>query len=167
MSRQERERERLEKAAEREESDVTLRRTAPERMEGPVTTEEMRTMFGRERYAYERTWRATAGGILSIIAGAWNLLIGIGAVLGTAFLTDILDTVTGGAAIGVGLGTGLIILGLISIIGGIFALVRRVWVFALVGAIAAVFPSPLVFPMLLGVLALIFVAIAHPEFRQT
>jgi hypothetical protein len=54
-----------------------------------------------------------------------------------------------------------IILGIVSIVGGAFALRRKTWAMALAGAICA-----LMWPMsLLGILAIVFVAISKQEFK--
>jgi hypothetical protein len=103
----------------------------------------------------ERTWKPTTAGILTIIGG----IIGIasGAIvmgLGTAFMWGI-----PGLELLAGIGSGLLALGIIALIGGIFALRRKVWGFALTGAIFACFP---IIP--LGVLAIIFVAMGKNEF---
>ena len=77
-------------------------------------------------------------------------------------------------AVGVGFGAGiigmgwlsvifapLIIFGIIAIVGGIYALQRRVWGMALAGSIFA-----LIGPwFILGILAIIFVALGKGEFK--
>ena len=57
------------------------------------------------------------------------------------------------------LGVPTIILGVVALIGGIFALRRKVWVMAVIGAIFAIPCMPI-----LGTLAIIFVALANEEF---
>jgi len=104
----------------------------------------------------ERTWKPTAAGVLSITGGAINVIWGIG------------FTLIGGLAggfFGIGwlgaLGTPAIILGIIAIVGGIFALRRRTWGLALVGSICA-----LIGPAgLLGIFAIIFVSMGKGEFE--
>jgi len=71
----------------------------------------------------------------------------------------------GGAFIGMGwlsvIGAPLIVLGIITIIGGIYALLRKIWGLALAGSICA-----LVGPwFVLGILAIIFVSLSKREFR--
>ncbi len=102
-----------------------------------------------------RTWKPTTAGILTLIAGILNLIAGlIVATVGT-----FMGGMAGFGAIFGAIGAPLIVLGIISIIGGIFAMQRRVWWLALVGAILAV-PGTFV----LGVLAIIFVAMGKKEF---
>ena len=103
-----------------------------------------------------KTWKPTTGGILTIIAGALQLISGI--VFATA--AGIL-----GAIVGMGwfsaIGVPLLVFGIIAIIGGVHALRRRTWGLALAGSICA-----LVGPwFVLGILAIIFVAIGKGEFE--
>ena len=53
-----------------------------------------------------------------------------------------------------------LILGLMSIIGGVFALVRKAWGAAFAGAITALYPFGV-----FGILAIIFVSMAKSEFN--
>jgi hypothetical protein len=53
-----------------------------------------------------------------------------------------------------------IILGIVALVGGIYAIRRQSWGMALAGAIAAFLPSSI-----LGILAIIFVAISKNEFK--
>ena len=107
----------------------------------------------------ERTWRPTTAGILSIVAGVLNLIVGI-------LLATLLETVgffTGFWGMGA-IGAPLIVLGIVSIVGGIFALQRRTWGLALAGAICALFPPPVI---ALGILSIIFIALSKQEFQQS
>jgi hypothetical protein len=74
----------------------------------------------------ERTWKPTAAGILCIIAGT------IGVIPGIAFTASFIR--------GAGMfGAPSIVLGIIAIVGGIYALKRRSWGLALAGSICALF----------------------------
>jgi hypothetical protein len=106
----------------------------------------------------EKTWKPTVGGILAIIAGAINVIFCI-------------VVVVFGKTIGAFFGFGvvwewntfaipLIISGTIAIVGGIFALKRKIWWLALVGAICAII-GPL---GILGILAIIFIVLGKREF---
>lgn len=95
-----------------------------------------------------------AAGILTIIGGIFGIIIGCAA----AFVGGILSLMPGLQFMGA-IGGGLLALGIIALIGGIVALRRRAWGFALTGAICALFP---IVP--LGVLAIIFVSIGKKEF---
>lgn len=104
----------------------------------------------------ERTWKATTAGILTIIGGIIGIVGGAVVVtLGPAFMAGI-----PGLEMIAGIGAGLIAIGFIALIGGIFALRRRAWGLALAGAILALFP---IIP--LGVLAIIFVSMGKREFH--
>ena len=102
----------------------------------------------------ERTWKGTTAGILTLIGGICGIAVGGLALLGTTFLAEL--TGIGWLA---GIGGGLIAIGIIALIAGIFTLRRKSWGFALAGAILALFP---IIP--LGVLAIIFVSMGKKEF---
>ena len=138
-----------------------------ERVQGPVTWEEMRAMMRREPEVVERTWRPTVGGLLSIFAGSWNLILGIGAVFGGTILNNLLPTINGvtlTGTTGITAGIILIIFGIVSIVGGAYALSRRGWPIALAGSILALIPNPLVLPFIMGFFSLIFNVLGHREF---
>lgn len=103
----------------------------------------------------EKTWKPTTAGILAIIAGAAELILGTLGATGTAFF---------GGIFGLGwlsaIFAPLIVFGILAIVGGICALARKVWGLALVGSIfALIFP-----PVLFGLLAIIFVSLGKGEF---
>ena len=104
----------------------------------------------------EKTWKPTTAGILSIIAGAIGVIVGtlvaaIGGIIGRFF--------------GIGwpglFGAPSIVLGIIAIVGGIYALRRRLWGLALAGSICAL-AGPWA---ILGVLAVVFVVLGKEEFE--
>jgi len=105
----------------------------------------------------ERTWKPTTAGILCIIAGA------------IAVITGIVVAAVGG--IGwffwmpwpwfSAIGFPIIVVGVIAIVGGSYALKRRMWGLALAGSICALL-GPWV---ILGILAIIFVSLGKGEFE--
>ncbi len=106
-----------------------------------------------------KTWKPTVAGILCIISGAPAIIVALiasvigGTVgfLGMPFLSAIIGLVI----------IPIIILGVVSIVGGIFALRRERWGWALAGAICALVP-----PLgILGILAIIFVILSQDEFK--
>ena len=120
----------------------------------------------------QRTWMPVAGGILSIVAGSLGLitiafLITFGATFGADIAREVLDSV-GFWDIGAPLAIlGLmaipfIVINVVAIIGGIYATQRRLWGLALAGAICTLIPS-----QLLGILAIIFIAMSKKEFDQS
>ena len=103
----------------------------------------------------ERTWKPTVGGILAIIGGAIGTIFGL--VIATVGSIGWFFGVPWVSAIG----APSIILGIIAIVGGSYALRRRVWGLALAGSICA-----LIGPWgLLGLLAIIFVSLGKGEFE--
>jgi hypothetical protein len=106
----------------------------------------------------KKTWKPTTAGILSIVAGAGELFGGIG--LGAA--SGLIGSILGMPGLGIAIGIPLIILGIVAIVGGVFALRRRVWGLALAGAICSLF---MYFVAILGILAIIFVAMSKKEFK--
>lgn len=120
----------------------------------------------------KKTWKPTTAGILSIVGGSVGILgaLTVGA-LGAWGLMG-MDGMWGtwgsgghmmpwGANLLGSFGLVALILGAIAIVGGIFALQRKHWGLSLAGAIcAALVPMSFV----LGILAIVFIAISHDEF---
>jgi len=110
-----------------------------------------------------KTWKPTAAGILSIMGGAFILAWGLGHVIKAEFVAGTLTHWQ--------FGPFFIVLGLIAIVGGIFAIRRQVWGLALAGAICAVFPAhpygSLIWTPVLGILAIVFVALSKSEFSSS
>lgn len=107
----------------------------------------------------ERTWKPTTAGILTIISGCYG--VGMGAwVTAWGGVMSPLAEVGGIYALP---GSGAIGLGIVALIGGIYALRRKAWGLVLTGAILAL-PS---FPIgtVLGILAIIFVSLGKKEFE--
>ncbi len=117
-----------------------------------------------------QTWMPIAAGVLSIVAGAMGLisiafLIAFGATFGAEIARDVLKSVgfwqSGMPLTIIGLiSIPLIIINAVAIIGGIYALQRRIWGLALVGAICAILPA-----QVLGIIAVVFVTLSKKEFE--
>jgi len=107
----------------------------------------------------EKTWMPTTAGILCLIVGAIDILVGII----TTVLTQMVGAVMGfGGLLGLlgAIGWLPIAFGIVVIIGGVYALQRKVWGMALAGAICA-----LIWPLTaLGIAAIIFVILSKQEF---
>lgn len=101
-----------------------------------------------------KSWRAITAGVTSIIAG----LIGIGGGAIVSLMGDFVSE-SGGIFGFEPFGVPTIILGIVAVTGGIFALRRRVWWLAVTGAIFSIPCMPV-----LGTLSIIFVALADQEF---
>ena len=126
----------------------------------PITAEGMETMMeSKQGRLHQNTWKPVAAGILAIVGGYVNIMM--------ALFTGVGLNTGGFALIGLTLGTPFavlaIVLGGISIIGGGFAIARRTYPLALIGSIAAMFPSLAIIP---GVLSLIFVSLSSHEFER-
>ena len=115
-----------------------------------------------------RTWKPMVAGVLSIVAGALSLAFALlfllvgGVVSGAlasagipnfAFLLPL--PIVGGISIP------FLILGSLAIVGGTYAIRRRLWPLALTGAICALFPPQI---GILGILAIVFVVLGKDEF---
>jgi hypothetical protein len=120
------------------------------------------------------TNHARVGGILTIVAGAFGILGGLGVFLGvliirlvsstpyipfgSLFPAQIFSIIMAFYAVwGIFIG----LLGVLGIVGGVFALRKKNWGLALAGAIA----GNLTFN-LCGIPAVIFVSLAKPEFSR-
>ena len=108
----------------------------------------------------ERTWMPMTAGILSIVAGVSGLFGGIIA----AALRGAIGAIGGipgfGVIGGLGIiGAPLIAIGIVAIIGGVFAIRRRTWGLALAGAICSLPCS-----WVLAIPAIVFVIMSKQQF---
>jgi len=122
----------------------------------------------------ERTWMPRTAGILNIVSGAFVLIGGIttATILGTPMAISVSRyyMYSVGSSDGITpsvitmvisiLAAVLIIAGIVSLLGGIYALKRRIWGLALAGSIFTFFPLP---P--LGIPAIIFTALSKNKFE--
>ena len=124
----------------------------------------------------QKTWKPTVAGILNIISGVFNLLGAIGIIIGIIFFVStstqlFLEDIWGDLGdLGIGINFLIIllvlfaifqaILGILPLLGGIYALQRKKWGLALAGSIVAIFGS-----LIFGILATIFTAISKDEFE--
>jgi hypothetical protein len=122
-----------------------------------------------------RSGLPTAGGVLSIIAGALHIIVVLvlaglaaaGIIWGGSHLFPYMPWMQEHLAFLIpagliGVGVFLLALGIVAIVGGVFALRRKSFGMALAGAICALL-GPTV---LLGLLAIIFVAASRKEFQE-
>lgn len=98
----------------------------------------------------------TAAGILNIIAGVGQLIGGLAIAIAGSF---------GGVFFGMpwlgALGFPLIALGIVALVGGIYALKRQMWGLALAGSICVIVAGNLLF----GILSLVFIVTGKGEFE--
>jgi len=112
----------------------------------------------------EKTWMSKTAGILDIIAGSLSVFSTLSLVAGVSVW---LSYQTTGAkmewvlALIIVLGIIRLLISVLAIIGGAYALKRRIWGLALAGSIAAVLSS-----LILGVVALIFTITGKKEFNS-
>jgi hypothetical protein len=123
------------------------------------------------------TWKSTTGGVLTVVSGVLSLICCFGAIVGAVLVSSsdtvrekVLDSIRDTSISGdIGLiQTGLIVAAIffaitttLALIGGIFALQRKRWGWALAGSIAAILGSW--WPI--GLTATVFTAIARDEFK--
>lgn len=119
-----------------------------------------------------KTWKPTVSGILSIINGSFCLLGVLGIIIAIIalsasyywedFITPEIYPVTIEflILILVIVLICLLIIGVLALLGGIFALQRKRWGLALAGSIAGIFCNSAI----LGILSLIFLAMSKDEF---
>jgi hypothetical protein len=115
------------------------------------------------------TWKPIMAGILEIVGGAIGMVGGLYLVALTSLFKVINNTFHISTAWLLQLEQGVesiiaipfivVFIGIISIIGGVYSLQRRIWPFALAGAIS----SCIVFPFF-GLFAIIIIAFARNEF---
>ena len=126
-----------------------------------------------------KPWMPVVAGILDIVSGAMGVLMGLGmslylnfagAVQGATGTTPRFGPHLGAfpqvphlffPGMGLAMGITLAVLGVLAIVGGVFALRTKVWGLALAGSIGAVLTG-----RLLGVIALIFTVLGRKDFQK-
>lgn len=130
----------------------------------------MEQQSGETPKATPQNWMPTAAGALSITSGALGIigiafLIAFSATFGREIARDALtsigfmQTVMPLQIIGF-FSIPLFLVSIVAIIGGIYAIQRRIWGMALAGAICATIPM-----QILGVLSIVFIALSKKEFE--
>ncbi len=117
--------------------------------------------------------KGTISGALSIVSGALGVIYGVGIAIFMVFFQRIFTNPsfmpgTPQLPEGIfrmmvviysGIGFVIILIGILGIVGGIFALIRKHWAVALAGAVAGTITF---YPC--GIIAVIFVCLGKPEF---
>jgi Na+-driven multidrug efflux pump len=110
----------------------------------------------------------TAGGVLNIISGAFGIIGSIFLFFFGAFMSAFREYYYDPelyelpVAFWWIMGIFLIIVSVVALVGGIAAVQRRAWGLALAGSIAAILQGG----NLLGIIAVIFIALSKNEFRS-
>jgi hypothetical protein len=113
------------------------------------------------------TWMPKIAGILDIIAGAFGLIgllmVGLGIMFFSIAETSNTPMPIGAAGIMVifwGIAIPMLLIDILAIVGGVYALKKRIWGLALAGSIAALFSS-----FLLGIASIIFTVMGKDQFE--
>lgn len=114
----------------------------------------------------EKTWKPTAAGILTIIAGFLGLLIAVALAVGLGIAGTLAGLIPGfpGAGFLALIAVPGIVLSVVAIVGGIYALRRQLWGLALAGAICGLLFTLPFLGWILAILAVIFVSLGKREF---
>ncbi|MFC2050174.1 hypothetical protein ACFLTN_03235 [Chloroflexota bacterium] len=111
--------------------------------------------------AKKKTWMPMTAGILDIIAGSFGLIWALMLVFLGGVIRCVPDVPLFLWPIFTALAVPFAIVAILAIVGGIYALRRKLWGLALAGSIAAFF-SP---SWALGVAAIVFTALSKNEFE--
>jgi len=117
------------------------------------------------------TSKPLIGGILVVISGIFGLILG-GVLAGASTMVDdLFGGMVGGDIIGmvegvlVACGVIWIIIGLIALIGGVFAVMRKRWGLAVLGGVFGLFTiGPYLLGTIFGLVGLILIAMSKDEF---
>lgn len=108
-------------------------------------------------WSAKKTWRSTASGVINIVDGCLMVLL-TPIYISAALSPDEFEGSSWGYWLVV---TVLAVFGILAIVGGICALRRKGWGWALAGAIAGIIPF---FP--LGIASIVFLTMSRDEFRR-
>lgn len=111
--------------------------------------------------AGSKTWMPIAAGVLLVVAGILALLRGMGRI----FIGGVLDRPLLGLGFEIA-GGFLVLIAIVIILGGIISFLRKLWWLALIASILAAISILFVHLLigLVGILALIFIALSKKEF---
>ena len=113
----------------------------------------------------KRTRKPITAGILTVIAGIINFTFGALSLTLGGFVTLVEPTKDPEFFHVVGIMAAvLMVLGATSVVGGVYALMRRLWGLALAGACCAVLCAAI--PLLFGIPAIVFLVMGKAEFGQ-
>jgi hypothetical protein len=117
----------------------------------------------------DRSWMPTTSGILSIICGAVDVFMGLAFLVGGSFFSAFMPMMNGNGSgrvafgiIAAFIGIVIIAVGALAIVGGIYALRRKMWGMALAGAIASFFS----WTSVLGIASIVIIAMSRDQFYK-
>ncbi|MFC1845831.1 hypothetical protein ACFLYM_00250 [Chloroflexota bacterium] len=116
----------------------------------------------------ERTCKPMIAGICTIVAGALGVIMAIGILIGSGIIGSLMigavadiPRILPGILIAIAIP--VMIIAIIAIVGGVYALKRKIWGLALAGAILSIFiASPL--GLALGIAAIVLLILSKEEF---
>jgi len=115
----------------------------------------------------DKSWWPTIAGILDIISGSLGIILGLLVVVGIVVFSAIgagrgvpEEFVQYGPAFLIAITIPLVLLNIVSIIGGVYALKRKKWPMALAGSITTFFVN-----WFFGAAAIVFTVLSRNEFK--
>jgi hypothetical protein len=116
----------------------------------------------------DRSWMPPTSGIINIVVGAIEILCALATIIagaaGAALLMNMFHLDLPGWILGavlIGSGAIYLIFGILAVVGGYYALKRKLWGLALTGGIMCIF---LFWP--LAVASIVFLILGHAEFKK-
>ncbi|HUV46007.1 MAG TPA: hypothetical protein VMW45_02955 [Dehalococcoidia bacterium] len=109
------------------------------------------------------TWMPLTAGILDLVAGVPALIFGIVLAVGLGMLGGLIEGLGGIPGVGTimaAIAVPMIIFAIIAIVGGVFAIRRRIWWLALAGSIFAVLCA-----WFFGIPAIVFTVMGKKHFK--
>ena len=120
----------------------------------------------------EKTWKPTVAGILNIVSGALGLLAVAGLIIaivvtsGAADLPGTEEIPHFVSGLLTGIAVSLAIFSILSLVGGIYEVQRKIWGLALAGSISSIFASiPILGGLPVGITATVLTALSKGEFE--
>ena len=113
----------------------------------------------------EKTWKPTVAGILDIVSGTLSLVMLAFVIIGVLVFmaaggTNLPGPMPLASSLIFAIAVPVLIADVLAIVGGVYALKRKIWGLALAGSIAALFGS---WPM--GIAAIVFTVMSQKEFE--
>ncbi|MGA2158885.1 MAG: hypothetical protein ABSG90_06675 [Dehalococcoidia bacterium] len=108
----------------------------------------------------EKTWKTLTAGILDIISGIGMMFVCFWMVVAGSIAGIVHNVPQWVPGLLFALAILMIIVAIVAVVGGIFAIKRRVWGMALAGSIAAFFCC-----FIFGVISIVLTTLGHSEFK--